>query len=109
MHFTREEKHGHSANSATEQSSFFLLLSEKEAGRRSGKGFDERQEDVRCIRGVTQATCLWLSARWYGMSPSSSGATLSISAWFSRLEGERERDLVQEKAESRASTLSGSQ
>jgi len=49
------------------------------------KGFDKRQEDVRGIRGVNQATCLWASARWYGMASSSNGAILSMSAWFSRL------------------------
>lgn len=35
---------------------------------------------MRRIRGGTQATGLWVSARWYGMAPSSSGATLSMSA-----------------------------
>lgn len=53
--------------------------------RRQRRGFDKRQEDVRCIRGVNQATCLWASAWWYGMAPSSSGAILSMSVWFSRL------------------------
>lgn len=37
MYFTREEKHGHSANSVSEHSHFFLLLSEKEA-----KGVEEK-------------------------------------------------------------------
>lgn len=53
--------------------------------RRQRRGFDKRQEDVRCIRGVNQATCLWASAWWYGMASSSSGAILSMSARFSRL------------------------
>lgn len=49
MHFTREEKHGHSANSVTVHSPFFFFLLLSETGH--GKGFDKRQWDVRCIRG----------------------------------------------------------
>lgn len=59
-----------------------------------GKGFDKRGEDVRCISGVNQGTCLWASARWYGMAPSSSGAILSMSAWFSRLNTQGAREGV---------------
>lgn len=75
-----------------------LLPPEGRRGKR-GECPDERQEDLRDIRGVTQATCLWVSARWYGMAPSSSGAILSMSAWFRRLEGWETRDSVQEKEE----------
>lgn len=47
MHFTREEKHGLSANSVTEHSLFFFFFCSS-MRRRRGKGFDERQEeDVR--------------------------------------------------------------
>lgn len=43
MHFTRGEKHGHSANSVTEHSPFFFRLpSEKEA---------EEEEDEALIKG----------------------------------------------------------
>lgn len=100
MHFTREEKHGHSANSVTVHSPFFLRR--KHRGRKE-RSSDKRQEDVRCIRGVTQATCLWASAWWYGMASSSSGAILSMSAWFSRLNTQQQgreggRESGQEKS-----------
>lgn len=58
----------------------FLPLGSFLRSRRQRRGFDKRQEDVRCIRGVNQATCLWASAWWYGMASSSSGAILSMSA-----------------------------
>ena len=52
---------------------------------RGERGFDKRQRVGGGIRGVSESTCLRTSAWWYGMAPSSSGAILSMSAWFSRL------------------------
>lgn len=69
------------------------------------KGFDKRQEDVRCVWGVNQGTCLWASARWYGMAPSSSGAILSMSAWFSRLGAQQQGRENQARKKQRALRL----
>lgn len=102
MHFTGEEKHGYSANSVTVHSPFFCFF----LRRRQRKGFDKRQEDVRCIRGVNQATCLWASAWWYGMAPSSNGAILSMSAWFSRLNTQQQGREGVRPGKSPASTVS---
>lgn len=82
-------KHGHSANSGLFQGGG------GSGGGGQWGGLDERQEDARCIRGVNQATCRWASPWWYGMAPSSSGAILSMSARFSRLDAQQQQHTTQ--------------
>lgn len=74
------------------------LIQASFGGEWGGRGFDERQEDARCIRGVNQPTCRWASPWWYGMAPSSSGAILSMSARFSRLDAQQQQHTTQHTA-----------